>query len=671
MPPHPDALTRGRLGLIIACSDYRDPTLQQLRAPGRDAEAFADVLHDPAIGAFEVRTLLNLPSTELLRGIAEFCADSSPHDLLLIYLSCHGVLDDRGRLYYATVNTERRLLAATSVSAQWLNDQLEDCPARQQLLILDCCHSGAFAKGMKGDAALALQDRFGSRGRVVLTASRATEYSFEGSQVLGEGVSSIFTAALVQGLRTGDADRDQDGLITVTELYEHIYDRTRAADSRQTPALWTYGAEGNVLVAHSPRGAVVTPAALPEDLRATLDSPRPRVRESAVAELAELIDHAEPGLVMIAQLTLAHVAENDIPRVAGLARIALGASHGQAAEKVRAEVAERGRRDAEEQARQQAEEEARRDAEQRARQQAEEQAGREAEEEARRDAEQQARQQAEEQARREAEEEARRDAEQQARQQAEEQARREAEEEARRDAEQQARQQAEEQARQEAEQRAGQNAGEQARRDVQEAEQQARRNTEEAEGQAPQEAEEQLQPDAQRKARVLTRRRVGIAILSASLGVGIVVVLIFYLRSSPTTLSSQLPRDLRPSCTALGTNSATCALANGALAIYNLYSTADDARAFVVSRYQIAPDGDPCPPAPPTSQNHDVVCKYPSRTQRGLVRFSYISNNGSPFYQAVWSPDGKPVTGTTSSKSANREGWTTLKANWMTFASMG
>ena len=636
MPPRPDAVTKRRLALIIACSDYRDPMLQQLRAPGRDAGALADVLHDPAIGAFEVRTLLSLPSTELLRGIAEFCADSSPHDLLLIYLSCHGVLDDRGRLYYATVNTERRLLAATSVSAQWLNDQLDDCPARQQLLILDCCHSGAFAKGMKGDAALALQDRFGSRGRVVLTASRATEYSFEGSQVLGEGVSSIFTAALVQGLRTGDADRDQDGLITVTELYEHIYDRTRAADSRQTPTLWTYGAEGNVLVAHSPRGAVVTLAALPEDLRATLDSPRPRVRESAVAELAELIDQAEPGLAMIAQLTLAHVAEDDIPRVAGLARVALGARHGQAAEKVRAEVAERARRDAEEQARQQAEEHARRDAEQRARQQAQEQARREAEEEARRDAEQQAC----------------RDAEQQARQ----------------EAEQQARQEAEQQARQEAKQQAGQNAGEHARRDVQEAEQQARRNTEEAEGRAPQEAEEQLQPDAQRKARVPTRRRVGIAILSASLGVGIVVVLIFYLRSPPTTLSSQLPRDLRPSCTALGTTSATCSLANGAVAIYTLYPTADDARAFVVSRYQIAPDGDPCPPAPPTSQNHDVVCKYTSGTQRGLVRFSYISNNGSPFYQALWSPDGKPVTGTTSSKSAD---WTTLRANWTRFASMG
>jgi hypothetical protein len=363
MPPPGDATSQRRLALIVASSEYHDSTLQRLRAPGHDAEALADVLRDPAIGAFDVRTLLNLPSNELLRGIAEYCADSRPTDLLLLYFSCHGILDDRGRLYYATVNTERRLLAATAVSALWLNDQLEDCPARQQLLVLDCCHSGAFAKGTKGDASLALQDRFGSRGRVVLTASRATEYSFEGDQILGQGISSVFTAALVQGLRTGDADRDKDGLITVTELYDHVYERTRVGEARQTPALWTYGAEGNVLVARSPRGAVITPVALPDDLRATLDSPRPRVRESGVAELADLLDGAEPGLALTAQQRLERVAEDDIPRVAALARAALGAEPGHAAEEVRKAIEERTRRSMEEQARRGAEEQARRNTE--------------------------------------------------------------------------------------------------------------------------------------------------------------------------------------------------------------------------------------------------------------------------------------------------------------------
>src|SRR5690349_1381377 len=131
-----------RIALVVAGSDYRDPTLHQLRAPGRDASDLAEVLRDPAIGSFDVRTLINTPTDQLLRGIAQFCDQSDPGDLVLVYLSCHGVLDDRGRLYYATIDTERALLSATAVAANWLNEQLDDCRARQQILVLDCCHSG-------------------------------------------------------------------------------------------------------------------------------------------------------------------------------------------------------------------------------------------------------------------------------------------------------------------------------------------------------------------------------------------------------------------------------------------------------------------------------------------------------------------------------------------------
>ena len=241
-----------RLALIIASSDYRDPTLQQLRAPGHDASDLATVLSDPAIGTFDVRTMINVPGGQLLRGIAQFCHQAGPGDLVLVYLSCHGVLDSRGRLYYASIDTERTLLSATALSAQWLSDQLDDCRARRQILLLDCCHSGAFARGSKGDDALALRNRFSGRGKVVLTASGATEYSFEGAAVFGEGVRSVFTRAVVDGLRTGQADRDKDGLITVDDLYHHVYDTVRATEPRQTPELWTFGAQGDLLVAYSP-----------------------------------------------------------------------------------------------------------------------------------------------------------------------------------------------------------------------------------------------------------------------------------------------------------------------------------------------------------------------------------------------------------------------------------
>jgi uncharacterized caspase-like protein len=313
-----------RLALVVATGTYADATLAGLRAPGRDASELADVLGDDEIGGFSVETVLDAPTDGLRRRIARFCAEGAPTDLALVYLSCHGVLDDRGRLYYATADTDRALLSATAIPAAWLNEQLEDCRCRRQILVLDCCHSGAFAKGAKGQGGLALGERFEGRGRVVLTASRGTEYSFEGGEVHGEGVSSVFTGVLVDGLRSGDADRDRDGVVTVGELYDYAYEAVRSRDSRQNPTLWTYGTEGDMLVAQSPRGAVAEPAPLPEDLVALLESGRPRVREGAVAELGDLVAGHDPGRALGARVELERIAAEDIPRVDEAARRVLG-----------------------------------------------------------------------------------------------------------------------------------------------------------------------------------------------------------------------------------------------------------------------------------------------------------------------------------------------------------
>ena len=55
-----------RLALLIATSQYIDPTLKQLIAPAQDAKGLGDVLGNPNIGNFEVRTLSD-ESTQKLK----------------------------------------------------------------------------------------------------------------------------------------------------------------------------------------------------------------------------------------------------------------------------------------------------------------------------------------------------------------------------------------------------------------------------------------------------------------------------------------------------------------------------------------------------------------------------------------------------------------------------
>jgi uncharacterized caspase-like protein len=248
-----------RNALLIGTSDYADVSIRQLQSPKQDVHGLAKVLGDPQIGSFDVQTLLNVASGELLEKIEDFCSERHFNDLLLIYLSCHGLLDDHGRLYYAATNTSRQRLAATAISAAWLNERLEDCRARRQIVVLDCCHSGAFTQGIKGDSSLALERRFElrGRGRVILTASRSTEYSFESNTSSGETGPSVFSRAIIEGLRTGDADLDKDGYITVTDLYRYVENQVRTSEPRQTPGLWMYGAEGDLRLAYGRRGAVI------------------------------------------------------------------------------------------------------------------------------------------------------------------------------------------------------------------------------------------------------------------------------------------------------------------------------------------------------------------------------------------------------------------------------
>lgn len=272
-----DGADARRAALVVAVSEYGDTTLRQLRSPAGDAEEFGQVLGNTDLGGFEVTTVLDGRASEIRLAVEEFLTACGPEDLALVYLSSHGLVDARRRLYFAATDTLKDRLASTGVEARWLLDQLEECRARRQLVILDCCFSGAFATGSKGDNTVELGDELlgQGRGRVVLTASRATEYSFEGAPTDDSVPGSVFTAALATGIRTGAADADDDGYISVDDAYAYAFDEMRAAGAQQTPQRWLYGAEGDIVLARNPTAATTvgaTPTRRPDVLPASTAS---------------------------------------------------------------------------------------------------------------------------------------------------------------------------------------------------------------------------------------------------------------------------------------------------------------------------------------------------------------------------------------------------------------
>jgi WD40 repeat protein len=276
------------MALVAATTRYTDGGLRQLRAPAQDAADLAQVLADPGIGGFAVTSVIDQTAQQLRLAVEDILADRGTQDLLLVYLSCHGLLDAHRTLFFAATDTRKDRVQSTGVEAAWVLGQLEHCRARRQILILDSCFSGAFAHGAKGDADLGLQGLFAGhgRGRIVLTASNATEYSFEGQPTHPtSGPGSVFTTALIKGLRTGAADTDHDGHITVDDAYSYAYDQVMASGAAQTPQRWLYGAEGKIVLARSPAGKRLSPESLPGALRAELGSEGPTVASTAQPRL--------------------------------------------------------------------------------------------------------------------------------------------------------------------------------------------------------------------------------------------------------------------------------------------------------------------------------------------------------------------------------------------------
>lgn len=260
-----------RKALIVANDEYDQEALQSLLAPAADAEALARVLGDRQIGDFAVEVLRNEPAHVIQVHIEEFFSESRPDDVLLMFFSGHGLKGEAGELFLAARNTRLNRLASTAVSADFVRRCMRASRAHSIVLLLDCCYGGSVANGdrirasaegaaVRSAGVVNVLDSFshenagGGRGRAVITASNAMEYAFEGEQLAEDRRRrpSVFTNALVEGLATGDADRNQDGWVSLNELYDYVFDKLSEVNPHQTPSR-NFEIQGEMYLARNPR----------------------------------------------------------------------------------------------------------------------------------------------------------------------------------------------------------------------------------------------------------------------------------------------------------------------------------------------------------------------------------------------------------------------------------
>jgi CheY-like chemotaxis protein len=154
------------------------------------------------------------------------------------------------------------------VTAAFLRDQLNRSRAGTIIVLLDCCYSGAFVPGIRGDPDLHLGEQLradaSGRGRVVITATDAVQYAREADGSTDNKGLGGFTSALIYGLRTGEADLDADGAVSVQELFEYLEQKVRQITTEQKPRIWEFDVQGPIWVARVPQDSRPEPELQPE-----------------------------------------------------------------------------------------------------------------------------------------------------------------------------------------------------------------------------------------------------------------------------------------------------------------------------------------------------------------------------------------------------------------------
>jgi formylglycine-generating enzyme required for sulfatase activity len=277
-----------RWALIVGINDYTN--VPALRYGRSDAQALYKVIvencgfprdnvvlmvddHDVRSNAFA-----RYPTCGNLRArIDQIAQVAEQNDLLIVSFSGHGLNID-GRGYLVPVDGTSNDIGSL-IPLSWVKETLESSPAKQRLLLLDACHSGARGDPEESPAQALLSPLAGAAFATIASCD-SRQLSHEDPKT-GHGV---FTHAVIEGL-IGKADTEvegnRDSTITASELFSYASLKVKQwslkEGKKQTPVLRGKFKDRIELTQVDVSDTAIKPAESPP-LTTPLTTPKTRIR---------------------------------------------------------------------------------------------------------------------------------------------------------------------------------------------------------------------------------------------------------------------------------------------------------------------------------------------------------------------------------------------------------
>jgi hypothetical protein len=167
---------------------------------------------------------------------AIFADPLTPDDAVIIAYSGHGWADPAGNFYFLASDTQwpsdkAAPVVETTFSSTMMQFLLDRLPASEIAIIIDACHSAAsvandnFKPGPMGDSSLG-QLAYDKKLRII-AATQSDDVAKEAS-ALGHGLLTWTLAGLGLDPKTGAADFDRNGIVTIDEWFRFAQQRLPA-----------------------------------------------------------------------------------------------------------------------------------------------------------------------------------------------------------------------------------------------------------------------------------------------------------------------------------------------------------------------------------------------------------------------------------------------------------
>ncbi|MGP3968061.1 caspase, EACC1-associated type [Streptomyces sp. 6N223] len=238
--------------VLVGVADYASADLEDIPAARNNLSDLHELLTEGRPAPFSPEpgrvTVIPDPATPRDLGAPLLTAARRAEDVFLVYYAGHGLIgDERRELYLALADSDRDVPSFTAFPFEGIREAFHASPARNRVLILDCCFSGRAISGGLTGVPEPVVERLEIAGTYTLTSAPPNDMA----RFVKGRRHTEFTGQLLLALRDGIPEAHGED-VTLGALYRHLKRTLRAKGLPEPQQCGTDTAE--FLVLSRPRG---------------------------------------------------------------------------------------------------------------------------------------------------------------------------------------------------------------------------------------------------------------------------------------------------------------------------------------------------------------------------------------------------------------------------------